>query len=86
MKKAKICLKFEADDKKITSTIFKSLSPDNVNIPKELSFNFKLSNNCVNLQVVTENDLETLISTVREVLDNMGLCVQTIMVNNNGKN
>ncbi len=86
MRKTRLSLKFETYDKKMALAIFKSLSPDNVNIPRELSFNFKLDNNCILLQVTTKSDLETLISTVREVLDNIGLCVQVIMVSNNDKN
>ncbi|MGQ9781727.1 MAG: KEOPS complex subunit Pcc1 [Nitrososphaeria archaeon] len=86
MRKTKLSLTLESEDKKMISTVFKALSPDNVNIPKDLSFRFSIVNGKIVLTVSSERNLETLISTVREVLDNIGLCIQAIMVKENGEN
>jgi tRNA threonylcarbamoyladenosine modification (KEOPS) complex Pcc1 subunit len=86
MNRITLNLIFWAENKKMVSAIFKALNPDNVNIPKGISFNFDLVGNRIILTVSSEGDYETLISTVREVLDNIGLCVQTLMVSRDDKN
>ena len=86
MSKVILSLTFKAENKKIVSAVFKALKPDNVNVPKEISFNFDLIEDKIILIVSSEEDYETLISTVREVLDNIGLCIKTLMVRNDGKN
>jgi len=86
MNKVTLSLTFKAENNKMASAIFEALKPDNVNIPKEISFNFDLVGDKIILIVSSEEDFETLISTVREVLDNIGLCMQTLMVRNDGEN
>jgi len=80
MNKVTLSLTFESENKKMVSAIFKALKPDNVNIPKKISFNFDLARDKIILIISSEEDFETLISTVREVLDNVGLCMQTLKV------
>lgn len=86
MNRITLNLTFESENKKITSAVFNALKPDNVNVPKEMSFNFDFIGNKIVLIVSSEEGYETLISTVREVLDSIGLCVQALMVGNDGKN
>ncbi|MGD0330497.1 MAG: KEOPS complex subunit Pcc1 [Nitrososphaeria archaeon] len=86
MNRITLNLTFESENKKIVSAIFNALKPDNVNVPKEVSFNFDFIGNKIVLIVSSEEGYETLISTVREVLDSIGLCVQALMVGNDGKN
>jgi tRNA threonylcarbamoyladenosine modification (KEOPS) complex Pcc1 subunit len=86
MNRITLNLTFESENKKIVSAVFNALKPDNVNVPKEVSFNFDFIGNKIVLIVSSEEGYETLISTVRDVLDNIGLCIQALMVSNNGKN
>jgi|GEM_PF-6816624 len=86
MRKIKLSLILESEDKRMISTIFRALGPDNVNIPEDISFHFSVVDKEIVLVVSSEKNLETLISTVREVLDNIRLCIETIIVNENGQN
>ncbi len=86
MNRITLNLTFESENKKIVSAVFNALKPDNVNVPKEMSFKFDFIGNKIVLIVSSEEGYGTLISTVREVLDSIGLCVQALMVGNDGKN
>jgi len=86
MRKIRLSLILESEDKRMISTIFRALSPDNVNIPEDISFHFSVVDKKIVLVVSSEKNLETLISTVKEVLDNIRLCIETIIVNENGQN
>jgi tRNA threonylcarbamoyladenosine modification (KEOPS) complex Pcc1 subunit len=85
MNKLTLSLTLESKNKKMISAVFKALKPDNVSIPKEISFHFDLVGDKIILITSSEEDFETLISTVREVLNNMGLCIQTLMVKGDGE-
>jgi hypothetical protein len=86
MRKTEIALTFDSEDKKLIETILKSLNPDNVNIPNKILFECIIQEGKILLKVASQQNPETLISTVREVLDNINLCIQTVLVTENGKN
>jgi DNA recombination-dependent growth factor C len=86
MRKTEIALTFDSEDKKLIETILKALNPDNANIPNEILFEYIIQEGKILLKVASQQNPETLISTVREVLDNINLCIQTVLVTENGKN
>ena len=86
MRKTEIALTFDSEDKKLIETILKSLNPDNVNIPNGILFEYIIQEGKILLKVASQQNPENLISTVREVLDNINLCIQTVLVTENGKN
>ncbi|MGB9724947.1 MAG: KEOPS complex subunit Pcc1 [Nitrososphaeria archaeon] len=81
MERVEVKILVKTEDPKIVDTLFKAIKPDNVNIPEEISLEFYRENNELIFAVSTEKDIETLISTLREGLDYIGLCLQVLMVN-----
>jgi len=86
MKRIEVKIQVKTEDYKIIDTLYKALSPDNVNIPDEISLEFFKDRDELVFAVSTERDIETLISTLREGLDYIGLCLQVITVNKHEKN
>lgn len=86
MKKIELRLQVRAEDYRIIDTLFKSLNPDNVNVPENISLKFFIEKDELIFSVSTENDIETLISTLREGLEYIGLSLQIMMVGENEKN
>lgn len=80
MRKTEITLTLDSEDKKLIETILKALNPDNVNIPNKILFECVIQEGKILLKVSSQQNPETLISTVREVLDNINLCIQTVLV------
>ncbi|MEM3825996.1 MAG: KEOPS complex subunit Pcc1 [Nitrososphaeria archaeon] len=79
-------LQVRTEDYRIIDTLFKSLNPDNVNVPENITLNFFIEKDELIFSVSTENDIETLISTLREGLEYIGLSLQMMMVEENEKN
>ncbi|MCX8188358.1 MAG: KEOPS complex subunit Pcc1 [Nitrososphaeria archaeon] len=86
MKKIEVRIQVKTEDYKVIDTLFKSLNPDNVNIPENISLKFFIEKDELVFSVSTENDIETLISTLREGLEYIGLSLQVMMVKENEKN
>lgn len=86
MKKIEVKIQVKTEDYRVIDTLFKSLYPDNVNIPEDILLKFFIEKDELTFAVSTEKDIETLISTLREGLDYIGLCLQIIMVEENEKN
>jgi tRNA threonylcarbamoyladenosine modification (KEOPS) complex Pcc1 subunit len=80
MEKVEVKILVKTEEPKIIDTLFKALKPDNVNIPEEISLEFYTEDSTLIFAVSTERDIETLISTLREGLDYIGLCLQVLMV------
>ncbi|MEM0385282.1 MAG: KEOPS complex subunit Pcc1 [Nitrososphaeria archaeon] len=86
MKRIELRLQVRTEDYRIIDTLFKSLNPDNVNVPENITLNFFIEKDELIFSVSTENDIETLISTLREGLEYIGLSLQMMMVEENEKN
>lgn len=86
MKKIEVSIRVKTEDYRIIDTLFKSLNPDNINVPENISLKFFIENNELIFSVETEKDVETLISTLREGLEYIGLSLQMMMVEENEKN
>lgn len=80
MKKIEGSIRVKTEDYRIIDTLFKSLNPDNINVPENISLKFFIENNELIFSVETETDLETLISTLREGLEYIGLSLQIMVM------
>ncbi len=86
MKEIEVSIRVKTEDYRVIDTLFKSLNPDNINVPENISLKFFIEKNELIFSVETEKDVETLISTLREGLEYIGLSLQMMMVEENEKN
>jgi len=69
--KSKITLELTSGDHKLIKALYEALYPDNINLPEGLHIRMERVGGCLLLEVESEFRLETLISTVEEMLEDM---------------
>ena len=54
--------------KQLSEIVNRSLSPDNVDFPKELKFKQKIQKNAIQLDIDSKGNIDTLLNTTDELL------------------
>jgi len=54
--------------KQLSEIVNRSLSPDNVDFPKELKFKQKIQKNAIVLDIDSNGNIDTLLNTIDELL------------------
>ncbi|HDO21166.1 MAG: KEOPS complex subunit Pcc1 [archaeon GB-1845-036] len=68
-----ICL-----DEKLTNVIYKSLLPDNVDLPESLSIHMAIYGSCLNIKVECGRSLASLLNTLDDILSSIQIAVKSI--------
>jgi len=78
--RSKITLELTSSDQKLIKALYEALYPDNINLPQGLHIKMKLVEGTLLLEVESEFRLETLISTVEEMLDDIHSALASLNV------
>ena len=69
--RSKITLELTSSDQKLIKALYDALYPDNINLPEGLHISMERVGSTLLLEVESEFRLETLISTVEEMLEDI---------------
>jgi len=69
--RSKITLELTSGDQKLIKALYDALYPDNINLPEGLHIRMERVGSTLLLEVESEFRLETLISTVEEMLEDI---------------
>jgi len=69
--RSKITLELTSGDQKLIKALYDALYPDNINLPEGLHIRMEHVGSTLLLEVESEFRLETLISTVEEMLEDI---------------
>ena len=69
--RSKVTVELTSSDMKLIKALYDALHPDNVDLPKGLHIEMKYVNGRLRLEVESEFKIETLISTVEEMLEDI---------------
>jgi len=69
--RSKITLELTSGDQKLSKALYDALYPDNINLPEGLHIRMERVGGTLVLEVESEFRLETLISTVEEILEDI---------------
>ncbi|MCS7116594.1 MAG: KEOPS complex subunit Pcc1 [Nitrososphaerota archaeon] len=68
------------ENRRVADSIYKSLLPDNVNFPPGVSMNMEVKGKELMIDIKCEKNIETLISMVDELLENIQVLLGVIKV------
>jgi len=69
--RSKITLELTSGDQRLSKALYDALYPDNINLPEGLHIRMERVGGTLVLEVESEFRLETLISTVEEILEDI---------------
>jgi len=69
--RSKVTVELTSCDRKLIKALYDALHPDNVDLPKGLHIKMEHVNGGLRLEVESEFKIETLISTVEEMLEDI---------------
>ena len=78
--KAKIDISLDFRDEQTVNTIYRSLEPDNIDLPKDIVLGMSILDRCLNLKIVAENNVSTLISTLDDLLESTQISLSTLKI------
>lgn len=78
--KVELKLVIHCEDHHVAKSIYKSLLPDNVNFPQGLSMNMNIKDENLIIDIHSSKSMETLISMVDELLENIQVLLGVIKV------
>jgi tRNA threonylcarbamoyladenosine modification (KEOPS) complex Pcc1 subunit len=71
-------MNIEFPTKHIAGSVYSALTPDNVGIPNCMRLGMKMINNLINIQLDSECNLDTVISTAEDILTSCELSLKSI--------
>ena len=78
--RSKITLEIPSGDQKLIKALYEALYPDNINLPEGLHIRMERIGDSLLLEVESEFRLETLISTVEEMLEDIHSAIASLNV------
>ena len=78
--RSKITLELTSGDQKLIKALYEALYPDNINLPEGLHIRMERIGDSLLLEVESEFRLETLISTVEEMLEDIHSAIASLNV------
>ena len=78
--KSKVTLEFTSNDQKLIKALYEALYPDNIDLPEGLHIRMERVGSTLLLEVESELRLETLISTVEEMLEDIHSALASLNV------
>lgn len=76
--RSKITLEITSGDQKLIKALYEALYPDNINLPEGLHIRMERIGDSLLLEVESEFRLETLISTVEEMLEDIHSAIASL--------
>ena len=76
--RSKITLEITGGDQKLIKALYEALYPDNINFPEGLHIRMERIGDSLLLEVESEFRLETLISTVEEMLEDIHSAIASL--------
>ena len=78
MTKTELELEISNSDRKLIKAIYEALNPDNIEFPEGLRISLEKSEEKLIVKIESNRKIETLISTVDEILENIQSLVDTL--------
>jgi len=76
--KARVKLMVETVKDSVAQALYSTLTPDNRNFPRGLKMNMRVEDELLILDLVSWGRVETLISTIDEILDHIQTSLETL--------
>jgi hypothetical protein len=76
--KTELELEISNSDRKLINAIYEALNPDNIDFPEGLRISLEKSEDKLIVKIESSRKIETLISTVDEILENIQSLVDTL--------
>lgn len=78
--RSRITIKLTSGDEKLIKALYDALYPDNINLPEGLHIRMGCAGGSLTVEVESEFRLETLISTVEEMLEDIHSALASVDV------
>ncbi|MFC1752285.1 KEOPS complex subunit Pcc1 [Thermoproteota archaeon] len=76
--KINVDLSINFQDKKILDSVFRSLEPDNIDFPKDITFKMNSLDTTLYFNIVSKNNILSLISTLNDVIESIQITCSTL--------
>jgi hypothetical protein len=76
--KVRVKIKVEAVHDSVVKTLFSTLKPDNADFPNKLRMGMRMKKRWLILDFLSQDNLETLVSTIDEVLEHIQTSIGTL--------
>lgn len=67
-------------DKKMLDSVFKSLEPDNIGFPNDITFKMNKLNTTLCFNIASNNNILSLISTLNDLIESIQITCSTLNV------
>lgn len=78
--KINVDISLNFNDKKILDSVFKSLEPDNIGFPKDITFKMNKLNTTLCFNIASNNNILSLISTLNDLIESVQITCSTLNV------